>query len=539
MTRVVVIGAGIGGLTTAAVLARAGMDVTLLEANVYPGGCAGTFYHQGYRFDAGATLAAGFYPHGPMDIVAKATGIGSWPIKQSKHVMDVHLPGHQHVPRLAGPERRQVYREYFGRRVDAFWDWQEQTADALWDLALRLPAWPPRSINQTLHTIKTGIKWLGGDPLNRVSPKMLADLGRSVAVHLSNQSPDFRLFIDSQLLISAQTDSRSANALYAASALDLPRRGVAHLKGGMGAIAATLVQAICNNGGRVTYRQHVNKIRIERGRPVSVETKRGKSYPADLVIANLTPWNIRQLLDISVPAHLRRLPIQPQDGWGAFMIYLGVDETAIPKNSPLHHQMVSQRPLGEGNSIFLSISPEWDSARAPVGKRAITISTHTKLAPWWELAEKDPAEYNSLKERYTTKMMALAETVIPGLKQAVDLVLPGTPLSFHRFTHRAWGWVGGFPQTSLFRTWSPEIMPGIWMVGDSIFPGQSTAAVALGGLKVATEIVGVQDLTISIPNLVGVTGVVDTFPPTLNDDELTALKRSASINKRAIERVAP
>jgi phytoene dehydrogenase-like protein len=65
--RVVVIGAGIGGLTTAAALARTGLQVTVLEAHIYPGGCAGTFYHQGFRFDAGATLAGGFYPGGPLD----------------------------------------------------------------------------------------------------------------------------------------------------------------------------------------------------------------------------------------------------------------------------------------------------------------------------------------------------------------------------------------------------------------------------------------------------------------------------------------
>ncbi len=73
MARAIVI-AGIGGLTTAAALARAGLDVTVLEAQAYPGSCASTYFHQGYRFDSGATLAAGFYPGGPMERISQAAG---------------------------------------------------------------------------------------------------------------------------------------------------------------------------------------------------------------------------------------------------------------------------------------------------------------------------------------------------------------------------------------------------------------------------------------------------------------------------------
>lgn len=488
MKRVVVIGAGIGGLTTASLLAKAGLNVTVLEAHVYPGGTAGTFYHQGYRFDVGATVAAGFYPGGPMDRLAKAVGIKTWTGRQDQPNMMVRLPNGKSITRWGDQRRFSEYQASFGPSSLDFWNWQEKTADMLWDLALRNPAWPPQSPADLGRLIRQSMEWAGSDFPTRLRPGIIADAFGSVASHLKNASDDLRLFVDAQLLIAAQTTSKHANALYAASALDLPRRGVMHLEGGMGAIAEALVQATRIHGGEVLYRKEAARLIMEKNRIVAVETSRGERFPADLVIANLTPWNIRRLYGEVIPQKLRSLAERPQSGWGAFMVYVGVDQTVLPDDLPLHQQIIAKEPLGEGNSIFLSISPAWDLKRAPVGKRAITISTHTRFGPWWDLFQNNRFGYESTKMMYLERIMKVAEKLIPGLSAAAELALPGTPVTFDRFTRRAWGWVGGFPQVNLFQNWGPKIGPNCWMVGDSIFPGQSTAAVALGGMRVAQDI---------------------------------------------------
>ena len=58
-SEVLVVGAGIAGLTSAAILSKQGFSVTLIESHTQSGGCAGTYKRKNYIFDVGATQVAG------------------------------------------------------------------------------------------------------------------------------------------------------------------------------------------------------------------------------------------------------------------------------------------------------------------------------------------------------------------------------------------------------------------------------------------------------------------------------------------------
>lgn len=479
-SHIVVIGAGMGGLTAAALLLDAGHRVTVLEAHVYPGGSAGTFYHQGYRFDAGATLAGGFAPGGPHARLAELLGL-EWPVHPVDPAWVVHLPDRT-ITQWAAAERWREERQAAFPGTEAFWRRQERLADITWDISSRPFPWPPQSARDWATLALT----LRPQTL-RAAPYLLSTIG-SLA---PDAAPSFTTFLDAQLIISAQTASQYANALYGSAALDLPRRGVNHVRGGIGALAKTLADWIRAHGGEVVYRQRVETIEVKDGRAVAARTEKGLRVEGATLIANLTPWALRTLLGDAAPASLRRETQTRSATWGAFTLYLGLDAAALPPGAPDHHQVVLDptRPLGEGNSVFISLSDSADPTRAPKGMRAATLSTHTAISPWWEASRRSAAAYAERKAEYTERLLTAAGRALPGLRSAIRFQMPGTPLTFEDFTGRPQGMVGGFPQTSLFSARGPRTgLVNLWLVGDSIFPGQSTAGVTLGAMRVAADV---------------------------------------------------
>ncbi|MDZ4721189.1 MAG: NAD(P)/FAD-dependent oxidoreductase [Roseiflexaceae bacterium] len=486
---VIVIGAGIGGLTTAALLARHGYKVLVLEGHIEPGGCASSYERKRpdgtrYVFDVGATLFAGFRPGGAHHWVGQKLGL-TWPVRPLNPAMQVWLPDAR-VTRW-GDERWITERQrVFGssHSTESFWRTQERTADIAWRFAARLPHLPietPADLLQLIPTIRPELALL--------LPGLFSTVGRELRVR-GVLDRRMRAYVDGQLLISAQTTAAQCAWLYGAVALDFARIGAHYAEGGAWSLARTLVDSLTRDGGEIRCRQWVARILTSDGQAVGVETEHGERFEARHVVANTTHWDVARMLGEATPKALNTAIAAAPTGWGACMLYLGVDEAAIPPGLAEHHQIIVDynQPLGEANSVFISIHPPDDARRAPAGQRAITISTHTDVSRWWRWRKEDPAHYRAEKNAMAERMLQAAIIALPNLSQHIRYRQVGTPVTFQRYTHRHLGMVGGLPQTP--RTYGlfslglrAAHIRNLLIVGDSTFPGQSTAAVSQSGIR--------------------------------------------------------
>ena len=478
---VVVIGAGFGGLAAALSLAERGARVTLLEALTYPGGCASTFVKKGWSFEAGATLFSGF-----ADGQLMAAWIHRHGLDVRADVLDPMIDFRSPVLRVGVPPRREgLVAAFCGlpgapvAGIRAFFAEQQRVADALWALfddPSLLPPFSPTSLLRHVGRIPSYVPilpWVGRP--------LIAVLERH---GLAQWSP-LRTYLDALCQITVQTGVTEAEAPFALAATDYCFRGTAHVHGGIGKLATALVGAIEKLGGEVHFACRASALRQEGGQWL-VEA-REQQFRAPVVIANLLPQGLTTLLGQSTGT-LDQRARQVEEGWGAVMWYLGLQNDADLPDKPLHIEVVAEpdRPLVEGNHLFCSLSGAAED-RGP--GRTATVSTHVSIRTLTGLPEVERGPFIA---GIQTKMLSNLSTFAPEVYAAITTKFPASPRTWERFTRRALGCVGGIPRRAglhNYQNFLPSpVLPGLWMVGDSGFPGQSTLGVALGGLRVAAAI---------------------------------------------------
>jgi phytoene dehydrogenase-like protein len=467
-------------------LAELGADVVLCETLRYPGGCASTFTRSGYQFEAGATLFSGL---GDGQLFSNWND--KWDLGVRFDPLDPLVELRTAGWSLEVPRDPVRFVRRFGAlpgadpdAVSRFFSTQRRVADALWKLFEDPSLLPPLSPGAFFRHIGRTPSYA---PVLRWMGRPLSDV---VSHHGLHGWEPLRVYLDAVSQITVQASSADAEAPFAMAAADYFFRGTGHVHGGIGSLAWAMTRAIERAGGTVLLSNRVRGVRHEHGHWL-LDTRKGE-LRAKTVVANVLPQSLSDMVPWMNGA-LRDVENSVESGWGAAMLYMIVDSNAVRGPDAHHLQLVDDesQPFRKGNHVFCSISAGDEHQRAPDGQRTVTVSTHV---PMQELRALDPEDQGSYIASIQARMRNTIGKRAPELLEHAVFEMTASPRTFERFTGRHLGYVGGVPRRvgwSHYRPralWPRQAARDLYLVGDSVLLGQSTLAVALGGVRTAAHI---------------------------------------------------
>ena len=486
---VIVIGAGIGGLTAAALLQERGLATLVFEKNGFPGGSCSSFSRNGYTFDAGASVFYGFSGDERSGTLNLHTRIFR---KLGEHVATVPDPVqiHYHLPNgfdIAAEYDRQAFLDALAERfpeeregIGKFYRELEEVYDILSSL-------PAGSLEDVMHLASVG----GRYPWKTVilALKTFRSMGKTARKYIRNE--ELLRFIDIESYSWAVQDAVSTPLVNAGICLaDRHHGGINYPVGGSGSIPAALVRGFEKFGGTVRYREEVTGIVVENGEARGVRLSSGEVVCARAVITNATVWDTfnRMVSDsrYRVPEDLfLRAP-----SW--FQLFLGVDGRVIPPGFNVHHILVDDWKTYNtlGGTIYFSAPTILDPSLAPPGKHVVHAFV-TSETTRWDQHERGSEAYRQAKDRYARSIIARTERILPGLAGAVELKVLATPQTHERYLNR---WKGSYGallkpgQNILRKPQNMTMVKNLYATGDSTFPGQGVIAVTYSGVSCASMV---------------------------------------------------
>ena len=511
---VVVIGAGIGGLSAAAVCAASGLQVAVCESHDTPGGAAHSWNVKGFEFESGPSLYAGLSPEeSPNPLKHVFQIIGEEPEWLTYDRWGTYLPEGSLLHDAVGAE--DFYRKLKAcGGPDACEQWERlmrrvtPLGEAIFQLpsaAVRADVGAALTMGRYAGALGNVVVKGGGNKLNDPFKDILEEEGITDRFILNWL--DMICF-----LLQGATTADAPTTLMAYMLSDFYRPNVAldFPKGGTGAIVDALVRGVTKHtGSELKLNAHVESLKYVEGsggkRVAGVRLKGGGELRARrAVISNADMWTTRKFVDAAhAPDLAAELDsrIRGVERCGSFLhLHLGIDGAGLPTtpSESFPAQWASVRSWDAGidsprNLVLVSMPSLLDPSLAPDGCHVIhAYVPATEPYAEWEGFDRTSAEYKAKKAEAAEVLWQAVEKQIPDVRERAKIQLIGTPLTHERFLRRDGGTYGPFLRATDGQLPGQRTScDGFLVCGDSTFPGIGMPAVAASGMIAAHTVLSV------------------------------------------------
>ncbi|MDP2917799.1 MAG: NAD(P)/FAD-dependent oxidoreductase [Dehalococcoidia bacterium] len=475
---VIIIGAGIAGLSTGCYAQMNGYHTRIFEMHDNPGGLCTAWQRKGYTVDGCLHWLMNSSPGSEMYRLWEELGVvqGQQIINMEQFYRVEGADGkvltlycdidrlEQHMKKVAPEDTRLI--SDCARAIRRF-------------TRMNLPVLKAQELYSPLDGLKLMFKMLPfmGDlrRWGRISMKELALRFRNPLLRdawLNMWPPEFTALF---MLITLATFHQKASG---------------YPIGGSMQVSRAIEKRYLGLGGEIKYKSKVDKIIVENDRAVGVRLADGGEHRADYVIsaadghATIFDMLDGKYINDKIRGYYESLPIFPP----LVFVSLGVNRSfeELPKMiSGLVLTLEKPVTIGGGERKWLYVRiHNFDPTLAPPGKTLLTIMMESNY-PYWEALHKDLARYKAEKEQIADTVVSLLDKRFPGLAAQVEMRDVATPVTFHRYTGN---WQGSFegwlvtPKTLMLNM--SKTLPGLdcfYMAGQWVAPGGGLPSGAMTG----------------------------------------------------------
>ncbi len=503
--KIIVVGSGMAGLTTAAYLVSEGQNVDVFEQWPEIGGVTATIQKEGYSWDLGPLLLEGFGKYGAIRRVLEELGL----IDQIEIILDDR--GLEFTDfELWRPEkyqgrwwRRERLKELFpedSRGLDDYYLFYDQMLHLV--LAANKAEFS-KGCKKIWHKISMIWRFLKVRKWKDLTGAQILDhffYSEKVKAVFSGILADFVVkpseFPGLGIPLTQIENPFDIRILQEFE--DGLEPTYHYVKGGCGKLVDLLANYIKAHGGNINTNSAVSKVIIVDNQAEGIELKNGESIPADLVV--LSTGVKESFFQLIGKEHLPDATIKHIESLvlmeSVLMVHVGVNfDPSTHQRKPLCYyyqtydieEAITQMRKGnyhEGKEGFLIYIPSMHSPEmAPSGKHAITIYT---VAP----DRLNEGDWESRKEELGDKLLQEAERIFPGLREHIEVSIIMTPREFRErilVEHHGFGGLAPIMGQTGPKHQTP--IKNLWYVGSQSESGGGVQGAMAGARKAVLKII--------------------------------------------------
>ena len=489
---IVVIGAGISGLTAASLLAKRNLKVCVVEAQYKPGGSCGIFKRKDVVFEQGAAMIYGFNERGfsPHRFVFNA-------LEES-----IDIIRHDELYAINFGEHRIIFYQdidmFIEELAKVFPKEKENFKSFYTDLSnqyMKIIAEKPAFISPDAMKKEKGLQSLLRHPIEYI--RFLGYMNKNTESILKKYFKDKNIFdlFDKLTSTYCYTNVKETPAILSSVMfVDNHFGGSYYPAGSTLNLVGKLEKVIEENNGHMIYNTEVERIIVEDNKATKVKLDNGHIISAKYIVNSGTVWNLyNKLLKNSVREENKDWANSLEPSYPSVVLFALVKEDAIPKGTLPIEMLIGDKTKLDEDEITVYILSIDDKTLCRDGYHTImAIGPTFKEWPKGFKNEYNTEKYREMKAAEENRVLDVLEKRFPGFKENICHVEISTPTTLNRYVLKEGGSVAGpkqkLGQHMLKRLKTKSEINNLFNCGESTVMGTGTPAVTISGISAANLI---------------------------------------------------